>query len=67
MNTITFTHNGTNYTADYEVVSDTLIVTLPDGKTREIVLRGLKPEITTLTHLKSYVLSLDRKSKKEHS
>jgi len=60
MTEITFTHDGTDYTAEYEVVDDMLIVSLPDGGIRETVLRGLAPGSAAMTHLRSFVLSLSK-------
>lgn len=56
MTEIEFDHNGIIHKATYEVIDDTLIVSLPDGSTRETVLRGLHPSATAMTHLRSFVL-----------
>lgn len=58
---IIYTHGGTDYIAEYEVHGDTLIVCLPDGSTRETILRGLKPDSAAMTHLRCYVHDLKTK------
>lgn len=54
MTEITHNENGTNYRAEYEVFDDTLVVYLPDGSTREKVLRGLKPDNAAMLHLRAF-------------
>ena len=48
---ISVTHNDVTYLATYEVVGDTLVVSLPDGSIRHTELRGLHPE-SAAVHLK---------------
>lgn len=55
MTEITHNENGTNYRAEYEVFDDTLVVYLPDGSTRETILRGLKSDIAAMHHLRAFV------------
>ena len=57
MTDIRLMHNGIEYTAEYEVVGDTLLVHLADGSTRETELRGLNPFSAAMAHLRSFVLS----------
>ena len=54
MTEITHNENGTSYRAEYEVFEETLVVYLPDGSTRETVLRGLKPNTAAMHHLRAY-------------
>ena len=51
-------HNGVVTKAEYSVCEDTLSVYLPNGEVRTTDLRGLKPRIAALIHLKSYVNSI---------
>ncbi len=48
---ITIEYEGKKYTAEYIVLDDILTVHLPDGSTRNIELRGLKPESEARRHL----------------
>ena len=58
MHEITYEFKGINYTAQYTVDNDELVVYLPDGTTRSTMLRGLKPETAAMPHLISYVKSV---------
>ncbi|MDH5387626.1 MAG: hypothetical protein OEY06_04150 [Gammaproteobacteria bacterium] len=53
---VTIEHNGKKYTAEYFVSNDVLTVYLPDGSSRQTVLRGLNPESAAKPHLKSYAI-----------
>ncbi len=54
MEEISIEVDGNVYQAYYEVIGDTLIVTLPDGSQRKTELRGLKAEHASMVHLRSY-------------
>lgn len=54
-NTMSVVVDGAEYSASYEVLGDTLVVTLPDGSQRETELRGANIEQSCRTHLNSYV------------
>lgn len=55
MTEITLTENGKNYGAEYEIFDETLVVYLPDGSTRETILRGLTPHSAAMNHLRAFV------------
>jgi hypothetical protein len=57
MTEITLTENGKDYRAEYETFDDTLVVYLPDGSTKQTILRGLKPHLAAMTHLRSFATS----------
>ena len=54
MTEITLTENGKDYRAEYEIFDDMLVVYLPNGSTRQTILRGLKPHLAAMTHLRSF-------------
>lgn len=54
MTEITLTENGKDYRAEYEIFDDMLVVYLPDGSTKQTILRGLKPNLAAMTHLRSF-------------
>ncbi len=62
MTEITFTYNGIDYRAEYEIFDDTLVVYLSDGTTRETVLRGLAPDSAAMTHLRAFAHGLSNRS-----
>lgn len=47
--------DGIAYKAEYTVFDGTLVTYLPDGSSRTTELRGLKPELAALLHLKVYL------------
>lgn len=53
--TISVVVDGVEYSASYDVLGDTLVVTLPDGSQRETELRGTNIELSCRTHLNSYI------------
>ncbi|MCU7647157.1 hypothetical protein [Pseudomonas piscis] len=53
-------HEGTTYTSHYIVHGDDLVVYLPDGSQRATTLRGLDPQMAALTHLRGFVLRLNK-------
>jgi hypothetical protein len=60
MTEITLTENGNEYHAEYEIFDDTLVVYLPDGSTRQTILRGLKPHLAAMTHLRTFASTSTR-------
>ena len=62
MHEISLEIDGVLYEASYELFDDTLVVTFPDGNQRQTELRGLKPEIAALTHLRAYAPSKNNQS-----
>lgn len=57
---IIFEQEGTTYTSYYIVYGDDLVVYLPDGSQRTTALRGLDPQMAALTHLRGFVLRLNK-------
>ncbi|MCL1127787.1 hypothetical protein [Shewanella surugensis] len=55
---VIYEFKGQKYHAEYALFDDTLITYLPDGSSLTTELRGLKPKLSALTHLRSYVRSL---------
>lgn len=65
MHEFSIEYNGNTYTAEYEVVGDTLMVFLPNGECRETQLGGLEPETSAKPHLRSYARSVGQKDLRE--
>lgn len=59
---ISFEYGEVMYTCTYHVQGDDLIVYLPDGTQRTSTLRGLDPEMAAQTHLRGFVLHLQKAS-----
>jgi len=59
MHECVFTHNGVEFSADYEACGDVLLVFLPDDSARESPLEGRDPHAVALEHLMFYVATLE--------
>ncbi|WP_256815408.1 MULTISPECIES: hypothetical protein [Pseudomonas] len=57
---VTLDYEGTTYSATYIVLGDTMTVYLPDGSTRQTILRDLNPDHAAETHLRGYLSALKR-------
>ncbi|WDD98694.1 hypothetical protein [Thalassomonas actiniarum] len=51
---VIYEFEGQKLRAEYTLFDDTLTTYLPDGSNRKTELRGLKPELAALMHLKIY-------------
>ncbi|MDR2326428.1 MAG: hypothetical protein LBE51_13625 [Acidovorax sp.] len=61
MHTITCTHEGVTYEAEWDFVDDeNIVVYLPDGP-KETWLRGLEPEAAAMTRLRAYAHTQHKK------
>ncbi|ATH16517.1 hypothetical protein CHL79_27040 [Delftia acidovorans] len=64
MHECVFTHNGFEFSADYEACGDVLVVFLPDDSSRESPLRGRDPHAVALEHLMFYAHTLEDEAKR---
>ena len=65
MQEFTIIHEKVEYKGKYQIHGDTQITFLPDNTTRTTELRGLNPESAASVHLRSYVITQQKKALKK--